>query len=243
MRPLSSQPILNQSTSGNHTSSPVDMRQMVQFSLQAAGSAGTLAGTVQLQVSDTPCIGLFKAYDSSDNPAIWTNLGSALTFSQSNSASNQLISKTDSCYVALRVVFSSTNSQVNTITTVADVGGSLNNTYWLFQDQAGVKYYVWYNINSAGTDPMVPGRTGIAVAGATGATASTLGGATRTAITAAAPTGIVVSGSTSSIVLTYAAGPAVPAAADSTAAPTGFGFAQSGLNTAMLTTNLQGLGL
>lgn len=50
------------------------------------------------------------------------------------------------------------------IQTVADVAGSLNNTYFLLDTaQEAKKYYVWYNVGATGTDPMVAGRTGIAV--------------------------------------------------------------------------------
>lgn len=125
-------------------------------------------------------------------------------------------------------------AEVQTITAVADSGGSLNSTYWTF-DLAGNNssggnnngYYVWYNINSAGVDPAVAGRTGIAVAGATNATASTLGGSTRTAIAAAVPASgntVLVTGSTSAIILTNTQYGACTAAADGTAA-TGFTFA------------------
>lgn len=113
--------------------------------------------------------------------------------------------------------------EVQTITAVADVSGSLNSTYWTFNsagDNTG--YYVWYNINSAGVDPAVTGRTGIAVAGATNATASTLGGATRAAI-AAATSLVAVTGATTATILTNTQYGNTTAAADGVAA-TGFAF-------------------
>lgn len=127
-------------------------------------------------------------------------------------------------------------NEVQTITAVADVSGSLNNTYWEFTlpgnapfQVAGTWYsffYVWYNINSAGTDPAPAGGYGIQVAGATNASASTLGGATRTAVAAALPaTGntYAVSGATSATILTAAQAGATTAAVDTGA--TGFTFA------------------
>lgn len=43
-------------------------------------------------------------------------------------------------------------AEVVDVTHEADVAGSLNNKYyWLFT--SGVSHYVWYNVNSAGTDP------------------------------------------------------------------------------------------
>ncbi len=115
---------------------------------------------------------------------------------------------------------------VQTITAVADVSGSLNSTYWVFYTAGNaLGYYVWYNINSSGVDPAVAGLTGIPVLGATNVTASTLGGATRTAIAAAVSSSLVtVSGSGANIILTNVQAGAVTEAADGTAAP-GFTYA------------------
>lgn len=67
------------------------------------------------------------------------------------------------------------------ITPVADVAGSLNDTYFEFSSPT-VSYYVWYNVNSLGTDPALAGKTGIEVALATGAAASAVVTATVSAI-------------------------------------------------------------
>lgn len=76
--------------------------------------------------------------------------------------------------------------QITEITTVADVLGSLNNTYFFLNAaQDSILYYVWYNIGGAGTDPAIPGRTGIMVANATNDTANDVATATKTAIDAA----------------------------------------------------------
>jgi hypothetical protein len=92
--------------------------------------------------------------------------------------------------------------EITDVTCAADTAGSRNNTYWTFYTAGDLYgYYVWYNINSAGTDPAVSGLTGIEVAGATGATASTLAGASRTAIAAAVPY-VSVSGATSHVIIT-----------------------------------------
>lgn len=117
------------------------------------------------------------------------------------------------------------SANVQTITAVADVSGSLNSTYWTFYTAGNAfGYYVWYNINSAGVDPAPAGLTGIEVAGATNVTANTLAGATRTAIAAAVSTSLVaVTGSTSAIILTNAQAGAATAAANGTASP-GFSY-------------------
>jgi hypothetical protein len=67
--------------------------------------------------------------------------------------------------------------EAGTITTVADVAGSLNDTYFLINGADEIEYYVWFNVNSAGTDPVLPDKTGVEVALATGATANTVAAA------------------------------------------------------------------
>ena len=127
-------------------------------------------------------------------------------------------------------------AQVQTITTVADSSGSLNNTYWEFTLPGNALfqvsgtwysfYYVWYNINSAGTDPAPAGGYGIQVTGATNASATTLGGATRAAIAAALPASgntYAVTGATSAIILTALQYGQTSAAVDT--GTTGFTFA------------------
>lgn len=117
--------------------------------------------------------------------------------------------------------------QIETITAVADVSGSLNSTFWTFNSAGNLQgFYVWYNINAAGVDPAPAGLTGIQVAGATNATAATLATATRAAITAsvAASQYVTVSGATTAIILTDIQPGSKTAAANGTASP-GFSFA------------------
>ncbi len=94
--------------------------------------------------------------------------------------------------------------EITDVTCAGDTSGSRNNTYWKFYTAGDLYgYYVWYNINSAGTDPAVSGLTGIEVAGATNATATTLAGASRTAIAASgAGSYVSVSGGTTHAILT-----------------------------------------
>lgn len=115
--------------------------------------------------------------------------------------------------------------EISDVTAVADVAGSLNNKYFTFEDpSAAHKFYVWFNINSAGVDPALAGRTGVQVAGATGATAATLGGAMRAALGGStAATYFTISGATTHAILTSKkVGNAVNTADG--AAPTGFTF-------------------
>jgi len=82
-------------------------------------------------------------------------------------------------------VASQPSNEITNITFAADTTGNKNSTYFTFGSaEDNHLYYVWFNINSAGVDPAVSGRTGIAVAGATNASAATLATAAITAINA-----------------------------------------------------------
>lgn len=95
-----------------------------------------------------------------------------------------------------------------TVLCVADSSGSLNNTYWEFQntdiDGNTTDYYVWYNVNSAGTDPALANKTGVEVALATDAAATTVASTTETALSSDAT--IRVSSSVSSATVTVEMG-------------------------------------
>jgi hypothetical protein len=104
--------LINQQANATVISPAVDFRQQFAFSVQAIGGDGSLAGTVQVQVNNTPVLNGFTTYAPS--AASWTNLGTALTFSQTSVTSSQLVPKTDSAYVAMRVVFTDSSSGTNT---------------------------------------------------------------------------------------------------------------------------------
>lgn len=97
----------------------------------------------------------------------------------------------------------SPSPNVTDVTLAADTAGSRNNTYFIFYTAGNLRgYYVWFNINAAGTDPAVAGLTGIEVAGATGATANTLATAARAAIIASSAASYVsISGGTSHVII------------------------------------------
>lgn len=85
-------------------------------------------------------------------------------------------------------------AECSSITAVADSSGSLNSKYFTFHvpdslvnsGNVGDDFYLWYNINGSGVDPMVSAHTGIEVAAATDASAATIAAATIAAIEAAA---------------------------------------------------------
>ncbi len=232
MRPLQDIILAPIASSSNRTSKTIDLRQIVCFSVQANAGTGAAAGTVQLQISNTPCLQTFQNYDTSSNPATWVNLGNPLTFAQASVASSQLIAKQDNSYVALRAIWNSVPGAVTTIVAQPDVAGSLNDTYFLYASNT-TAYYVWFNINSAGTDPALAGRTGIEIDAATGATAATLGGLMRTAM---AVTGVAITGSSATVIATGAT-------ASDGAAPTGFSFTPSSANTSTISLQLAALGM
>lgn len=199
------------------TSGAIDASQLYKMSTQIVVGSGTIDGSVQLQVSNDE---IKAGYLMLEQPVNWTNLGSATALSSSGAV---LVAPVDLCYRAIRMVYSNDNLLVNTITTVADVATSLNDTYWLL-NTSGDNYYIWYNVDGGGTDPAVADRTGIEVAIAEDDTADDVASATRTALSAA--TEVVVSGATDQVITTETvAGTIVPA--EDGAAPTGFTFADN----------------
>lgn len=96
--------------SANKTSAIIDLRQLFSFSLQAVAGTGSCDGTVQVQVTNDPCLQYFANYV----PKNWVDLGNPLTFAQSSVASSQLIPTTNISYVAMRVIFTDTSSGMNT---------------------------------------------------------------------------------------------------------------------------------
>lgn len=110
--------------------------------------------------------------------------------------------------------------EVTEVTTVADVAGSLNDTYWLLNSPT-TEYYVWYNVSGGGTDPSIGGKTGIEVAISTNDTANDVASATQSAIDSESD--FAASVSTNVVTVTNAAVGSVADAEDGASA-TGFSF-------------------
>jgi hypothetical protein len=111
-------------------------------------------------------------------------------------------------------------AEVTTITPVADVAGSLNNTYFTISSAAdATSYYVWYNVAGGGVDP-APGGTGVEVAIATNDTADAIATATQGVMDLLADFSVV--DNTGSFTVTNTAGGTATDAADTGA--TGFGI-------------------
>lgn len=111
--------------------------------------------------------------------------------------------------------------QSENITCVADVSSSLNNKYFLVYNAAGTKFYVWYNVGAAGTDPLVSGGTAAPVAISANATATTVATATAAIVTALSGLDCTSDGAVCTVVNT-SAGYAKPS--HEGAAATGFTF-------------------
>ena len=73
-----------------------------------------------------------------------------------------LLSTWTAAQVAQVTAMSITNAQISPITFSAGAL-ALQNTYWYFYSSAN-QYLVWYNVNSLGTEPNVPGKINIEVA-------------------------------------------------------------------------------
>ena len=116
-------------------------------------------------------------------------------------------------------------AEKTTVTTVADVAGSLNSKYFLISKAAdAVKYYVWYD-NGTGVNPAVAGRTGIKVTYTNGATAATLATLTKSALDAVSGAWTTtINGSGAQLIITNQAVGVATDAVDGTA-PTGFAIA------------------
>lgn len=214
---------LSVSAAENGNSNAIKTDQLFKVSAQVISGSGTSSGTVQLQVSnDVVHRGI------TPEPTNWSNLGSAITIS---GAAIQLITATDICYNWLRAVFTDTFNNVSTITAVADVAGSLNNTYFL-ASSITADYYFWFD-NGSGVDPAVAGRTAIHVTYTDNDTAATIGGLIRTA---AASKGWTVTGAGAQVILTNTATGPSTIASDGTV-PTGFTISNT-QPTATITVNL-----
>lgn len=89
------------------------------------------------------------------------------------------VAASDDVVISTETLTAVDKAEKTQVTCRADSTGDLNDTYFVFYDATGTKYYMWYNVNSAGTDPEVADATGIEVAVATDATAAQVAAASR----------------------------------------------------------------
>lgn len=104
-------------------------------------------------------------------------------------------------------------AEVTTVTTVADVSGSLDGTYFTLNSAGdATNYYVWIDVAAGGNDPAPAGLTGIQVSVATNDTADDVATAVASAVTGNADFGASASGSV--VTITHAATGGATNAAD-----------------------------
>ncbi len=87
-----------------------------------------------------------------------------------------------------------------TVVCRADSAGDLNNRYFTFSKD-GTDYYAWFNVNSAGVDPVLAGKTAVPVAIATNAANTAVASALNTAIDNLAGISSTVSSATVTVVI------------------------------------------
>jgi len=109
------------------------------------------------------------------------------------------------------------------VTTVADVGGALNNKYFE-HDTVDNKYYIWFNVGGVGADPNVDAREGIEIAVATNDTANAIAALIQTAMDLKADMGVAVVGPDVTIINATGGEVANTADALESADQTGFTF-------------------
>lgn len=81
----------------------------------------------------------------------------------------------------------SSTAQVADVAAIADSSGSLDGTYFLLDAaEGGDSYYVWIDVDNAGNDPAISGRTGVEVDISANDTANTVASAVQSAIDALA---------------------------------------------------------
>ncbi len=238
-------PALTPVVASNQASIAQWATDIIRASFQVVAT-GTPTGSIQAQASNDFAYGLPR---NQFQPTNWSNIGSSVAVT---AAGAYLIPEIECSYEYLRLIYTSTATgvqtiapiadtgvlQSQTITTVADVSGSLNNKYLLLSSintttKAQKDFYIWFNINSAGTDPLIAGRTAIPITGATNVSANTLATSIRSALNALSGDFTAAGTNAAVIVSNVAPGP-VTAAVDGTAA-TGFTF---GSATAGVASNL-----
>ncbi len=223
----------------------IDSGQIFAASFLASFSDSNAAGTFTLEASNDP----YTASGGQFVPTEWAPIPTqSATITSGGSA---LLTIGQMAYRWIRAKFTSTGTgaqtaapiadtgrkQVQTITAITDVAGSLNSKYYLLSSvnlvtKAQKNFYLWLD-NGSGVDPAVAGRTGIQVSYSNDDTGSTIATAMRAALNGLT-NDFVATGASAAVITTDVAFGPVTAAVDG-AAPTGFTF---GAITAGLASNL-----
>jgi hypothetical protein len=145
-------------------------RLLVQDFLRTLLALDNVANAGGSLITDTDYVNSLKV----DINATAIELQTALLALAEKIDQDFLLANNSGTGASLNIDDSAAIAQIETVTTTADTAGSLNNNYFDLYSANGNEYYVWLNVNSAGTDPAVAGKTGIQVPLATGATAPTV---------------------------------------------------------------------
>lgn len=216
--------IISAVDSASVNGSAIDASQLVAASFHIRFGDAHAAGTLKLQASNDINVS-GQSNNNSFIPTNWVDIPSqTATITSGTSA---LLSIPNVIYRYIRPVYtnSATWVQSQTVTAVADVAGSLNNTYFTLSGMnalgVNVNFYVWFD-NGTGVDPALPGKTGIPITYTDNATANTLGGLIRTALALQTSYFVITGANAAAIITQVNAG--VPTAAVDGAVPTGFTF-------------------
>lgn len=129
----------------------------------------------------------------------------------------------------IRVKYQNQTPNSGTITTLGNTANALQNKYFLADGADGINYYFWMDSDGTGTDPMVPGRTGIQVDLQNGDFAADVATNIGNAFTNLASDTFVVDSVTDNVVAFSQVTTIDPGGIqDSVAAPTGFAFTYVG---------------
>ncbi len=217
-------------------SAAIDANQLVSASFMSYCGDNQGTGTLKIQASNDPAPARNMTAIDGFTPTNWVdvpNQSASVT-----SGASALLTIAQSTYRWLRAVWTATGTGIQTVATVADSSGSLNSKYFLLNSaNAGTGYYVWLNVNSAGVDPLIAGRTAVPIAVATNASAATIGTAITTAVDALA--NFAASGTTTVTITNSASGPFTPITDG--AAPTGFTFVVTAGGNSTVNVNMNAL--
>ncbi len=242
MRP-NNNPLLTAATATSNQNSVAQWSEnIIRASFQLV-STGTAAGTIQIEASNDQAYGLPP---NQFQPTNWSSIGSPVTVT--GSPAKFLVPLIELSYEYIRLTYVSTvtgvqtavpiadtgRKQAQTVTTVADVAGSLNSTYFLVSSvnlttKAAKDFYVWLS-NGTGVDPVVAGRTAIPVTYTNDDTANTIAGNIRVAM-ALLTDDFTITGATNQVIVTSKAFGPVTIASNGTASP-GFSYGAATLGLA-----------
>lgn len=227
MRTLHDTLINNVSAATAINSDPIDASYLFAGSLIVNTDTASTAPTITLQVSDDPSNQL-------GGPTNWANLSSISL----SGAGNYIIPYTELSYQWLRVSYSLPFlSPTDTITTTADVAGSLRSKAFIMHTQGGGTFGVFFLVNGTGTPPSI----GLPMFGcllASGDSADTV--ATKLVSTLNGLSGLFAS-TVNNVMSVQHTGITMAQYVPTIDYNTGFGFANNAL-TGNVTINFKGLG-